>query len=763
MEGRGVGYKRVLAFVLALVIVASLLIAIYFTYIPIGIHERCIIGLIRIEGAILYDEDAYRYLRLIEYAAINSSVKAVVVYINSPGGYADLIESIYLNILSLKEIKPVICVAQLALSGGYYIAAAADYIYVYPTSYVGNIGVIGVGPSILVPSEVIIETGPYKAVGFSRLLFPYNITEALNNFLDAVESGRNGKLKLKRDELSRGLIYIGREAVRLGLADSFGSIRDAIRLASEKAGVKEYEVIDLNTGIRYGEPLSLQGMYSNIWKNISFTMLSEVRPPPALYYVYLPPQLYVALASQYGTVRSNVTDSSGRVIVDLSHGNTASWIDLDVLSGKLVERGVSTAFIRSWKDIEGKIYNASALIVATPTIGYNDREVKVIKDYVEKGGILLLFFDPSAEYVVIPDLAYPMNTLASKFNVYFAGGYLYNQIENFGFYRNIYAYISGETDSNPLVMNVTKIALFTATHIYSSGEILAYTSNDTYSSMAEKPGRYAIAVYLRKGNGTIIAFGDLSFLQEPYCYIADNLKLIENLAFIIANNTPPARRIEKPIVQPETPKVKEIGEPKIPVGTEKEYLCIEDGEEYKVLWVKVSEREVLVIYPYATIRYHYDKEGRLTGWTADNATCIYLEPIPKPPYPLVIGKEWSWASKYSLSVYGIEHSGLVKGYFKVEDIENIKVAGTEYTSASILFKINDTIYIEGISSSSVSEGFQWICKEVGHIKEESTILYYIDNLLQTTIKRILILEEIRYEGKTLSSSKYDIGIACMLV
>ncbi|MEM2740110.1 MAG: S49 family peptidase [Candidatus Bathyarchaeia archaeon] len=763
MEDNGVGYRRVLAFVLALVLVASLLIAIYFTYQPIEIHRKYIIGLIRVEGAILYDEDAYRYLSLIEHAAMNSSVKAVVIYMNSPGGYADLIEAIYLDVLSLKKVKPVICVAQLALSGGYYITIAADYIYVYPTPYVGNIGVIGVGPSILIPSEIIMETGPYKAVGFSRLLFPYNITEALNNFLDAVESGRNGKLKLKRDELSRGLIYTGSEAVRLGLADSFGSIRDAISLASEKAGIKEYEVIDLNTGIRYSGSPSSQGVYSDTWKNISFAMLSEVHPSPALYYIYLPPQLYVAFASQYGAVRSNTTDSNGGVIVDLSHGNTVSWIDLDVLSGKLVERGASTAFVRNWKDIEGKIYNASALIVAAPTISYNDREVKIIEDYIEKGGILILFFDPSVEYVVIPDLAYPMNTLASRFNVYFAGGYLYNQVKNFGFYRNIYAYVSGKTDDNPLTMNVTKIALFTATHIYSSGTILAYTSNDTYSSMAEKPERYAVAVYLRKGNGTIIAFGDLSFLQEPYCYIADNLKLIENLAFIIANNTPPAQRIEKAVVQPETPKVTEIGEPEIPVGTEKEYLCIEDGEEYKILWIKVSDREVLVRYPYATIRYYYDEEGRLIGWTTDNATCTYLEPIPKPPYPLVKGKEWSWSSKYSLSMYGVEYSGFIGGCFKVESIESIEVAGREYTAASILFKINDTMYIEGISSSSVSEGFQWICSEVGHIKEESVTRYYIDSLLQAAIKRILVLEEVRYKGKALSSSKYNIDTGCMLI
>jgi ClpP class serine protease len=768
MKDGGIGYKRILAFILPLVIVALLLITIYFTYQPIEIHRKYIIGLIRIEGAMLYDEDAYRYLRLMEYAAANSSVKAVVLYINSPGGYANLIEAIHLDVLSLKKIKPVICVAQLALSGGYYIAVAADYIYVYPTSYIGNVGVIGVSPSILIPSEMVIESGPYKAVGFSKLLFPYNITRALNNFLDAVESGRNGKLKLKRDELSKGLVYIGSEAVRLGLADSLGSIRDAISLASDKAGIKEYEVIELNTGIRYSGSLDFQSMYDDTWRNISSSMLSEIHPPPALYYLYLPPQLYTALVSQYsqyGAVRSNITYSSGRVIVDLSHRNTISWIDLDVLSGKLVERGISAAFMRDWKSIKAAIYNASALIVATPTISYSDDEIKIIEEYVEKGGMLLLFFDPSAEYVVIPDLAYPMNTLASRFNVYFAGGYLYNQIENFGFYRNIYAYVNKDTDGNPLTVNVTRIALFTATHIYSSGEILAYTSNDTYSSMAEKPGRYNVAVYLRRGNGAIIAFGDLSFLQEPYCYIGDNIQLIENLASIIAGNIPPAQRVEKPVAQPETPEVTEISEPEIPVGTEKVYLCREDGEEYRVLWIKVSDREVLVIYPYTTMRYQYDEEGQLIGWVADNVTCMYLKPIPKHPYPLFKDKEWSWVAEYNLSMYGVEYSGLIKGYFKVEDIEKVEVADKKYLAARILFRINDTVYIEGSSSVSISEGLQWICREIGHVREEEVTLYYMDNILQAEVKRMLVLEEVKYKGESLSSLKYNAlcSTGCLMV
>lgn len=746
--------RRVLALIVALVVMISLSIAIYFTLTPVKVGERHIIGLINLEGAILYNSDARRYLNLIWHATENSSIKAVVIYVNSPGGYANLIESIYLSILSLRRTKPVICVIQLALSGGYYIAVAADYIYAYPTSYVGNVGVIGVGPPILVPSETVLETGPYKATGFSRLLFSHNVAEALNNFLNAVEAGRGGKMKVSRDELSKGLIYIGSEAVKLGLVDSIGSLNDAIRLASERAGIKEYEVIDLATGLRYGDLSPSQIVQTDAYKNLSITMLLEIHPPPTIYYLYLPPQSYMPLSySQQYTLKLNVTTSyGGRVIVDISHGNAVSWIELDVLAGKLAERGVSVSFIMDWRSIESMINNASALIVAAPRVGYSDREIKVIEEYVEGGGMLLLFYDPSAEYVTIPSLAYPINTLASRFGVYFAGGYLYNQVEKFGLYRNIYAYVSGNAYNNPLTINVSKIALFTATHIYSSGMALAYASNGTYSSMAEGAGEYVVAVYLNRGNGTVIAFGDLSFLEEPYCHVADNLKLIENLASIIASNPPPMRR---KVPQPETSKYVEINEPNIPVGTEKEYLYVEDGEEYRVLWIKVSEREVSVKYPWMTVLYQYDEDGRLLSWTANDAKCVYLEPIPKPPYPLAKDEKWRWRSNYTMTMYGVKYMGFIEGYFRVEDIEIVKVAGSQYLAAKIQFRISDSIYIDGIVYRSVSDGFQWICSEIGHLKEEDIIRYYIDSLLQAEIKRTLILENIRY--RALSGSKYNIN------
>lgn len=740
------GYGRALAVVAALVVAASIFTAVYLYYGWIGVAWKPLVAVLRLKGPLIYPEDADFYLGLLEEAVENKSVKALVLLVDSPGGYADLVESLYLELLTFKKDKPLVAVAQLALSGGYYISVASDYIYVYPTGFVGNVGVIGVGPPTLVPSEQILETGPYKATGFSKLLFPYNLTHALDNFVSAVEEGRRGRLRLSRAQVARGLIYMGSEAVQVGLADGVGSLRDGIKLAAEKAGLIEYEVVDLNTGRRIVEALNYTASSSGWidarrWGNLTLEELNEAHPPPALYYLYLPPELSTKLNVQARGMKQaqlNVTEVPGEILVDLTHGNTVSWWDLDALFGELIKRNVTVGFAESWEDLEGMLYNASVLIVATPTQPYSREEAEEILEYVESGGTVVFFFDPSSEYVEIPDLTQPINSLASRLGVYFAGGYLYDEKENFGIYRNIY--VENFTGSHPLVGNLSRIVLFTATHIYTSGLSLAYTSNETYSSTAEKPRYYTVIAWVEKGNGSVIALGDLSFIQEPYCHVEDNYKLVENLASILAEAKPPLRKPgEKPSPE-EVPT--EVEEPKIEPGVKKIYRVTEDGETYRVTWFKVSDREVVVEYPEITFHYYYDEEGRMTGWTADGLNCTYLDPIPKPPYPLTEGEEWSWRSNYTLIMYGEEASGRMEGYYKVEALEYVEAAGARYFCAKIKFRLVDVTLTSQANFTSVTEGYQWISGEVGLTKEEEAVAYYIDNTLRAEVERTMILEEI---------------------
>lgn len=141
------GKKSVTALALARILLVSGLRYLWYRgkgyrfYAEIFKPRRDKVGVINVEGAILYFRKASRYTSAINQAILNESVKAVVLRVDSPGGYADYIEQVYLDILELKEVKPVVASLASALSGGYYIPVAADYIYVHPASMVGNLGV----------------------------------------------------------------------------------------------------------------------------------------------------------------------------------------------------------------------------------------------------------------------------------------------------------------------------------------------------------------------------------------------------------------------------------------------------------------------------------------------------------------------------------------------------------------------------------------------------------------------------------------------
>jgi len=501
--------------------------------------KKDIIGIIKIEGPILSSYTTYQYIDTINYAITNKSVKAIVLIVNSPGGYADLIEQIYLDLLKLKKNKPLVTSIISALSGGYYISVAADYIYVHPTSMVGNIGVIGIGPPILIPSEQVIETGVHKVTGFSQILFPYNLSHALDNFVSAVENGRGNRLKLSLTQLKRGTIFIGSEAIKVGLVDEIGSLQEAISKAAKEANLIEYDVVELTKKFIY-YPFWIErnsNQTFNNWENLTIETLNKFHPPPAIYYLYLPPNIFtkslLLTESQMKNINENFFiggNEENIVLVDISHGNKISWWELDILIEELVKRNITVRFVSQWNELNSTLNNASALIVASPTKLYNINESKRIENFVHNGGILLLFFDPAYEYIDIQTLLEPINSLSTQFGLTFAKGYLYNENEYYGIYRNIYVRNFAECS---LTQNLTSLIFFTATHIYSLNKGIAWTSKETYSSVAERTNNYTV-IALVKENGTVVAFGDLTFLREPYCYLGDNYKLIQNLASIIA-------------------------------------------------------------------------------------------------------------------------------------------------------------------------------------------------------------------------------------
>lgn len=207
-------------------------------------------------------------------AGKDSSVKAVLLRINSPGGSAAASQAIYKEVVRLqeKQKKPVIAsMGDVAASGGYYIASAAQTIIADPGTLTGSIGVImqsmnwsGLAAKYGVKGETIVS-GPYKD-GMNpmrpmredeRALMQGLVNEVYNQFVADVAKGRK-KLTLARvKKLADGRVYTGSQAKRVGLIDEVGNYYDAIDLAAKAGGIEGEP--QLKT---YGRPGGLYGLLS---------------------------------------------------------------------------------------------------------------------------------------------------------------------------------------------------------------------------------------------------------------------------------------------------------------------------------------------------------------------------------------------------------------------------------------------------------------------------------------------------------------------
>ncbi|MBI5944573.1 MAG: S49 family peptidase [Chloroflexi bacterium] len=204
-----------------------------------------VIGIIRLDDAI-YSFTARNMIEQINYAIDHPEIRAVVLAFDSPGGTVVDTEAVYMELTRLRAKKPVVtAVNGMAASGAYYLSVNTDYIYAKPTSMVGNIGVIGYLPPTPFIYEEIISTGPYKLWGAPRDSDMRQIDMIKEGFFQAVMLGRGERITVGAEDVLSGQIWIGTEAVRIGIADALGSETDAFNKAAELAKVAHYKTADL--------------------------------------------------------------------------------------------------------------------------------------------------------------------------------------------------------------------------------------------------------------------------------------------------------------------------------------------------------------------------------------------------------------------------------------------------------------------------------------------------------------------------------------
>lgn len=212
------------------------------------------IGVVQIIGTIVPGEmaSAEKVNAAMRKAFEAKNSVAVVLRINSPGGSPVQAEQIYNEINRLRDIhkKPVYAVIEdVGASAAYYIASAADDIYVSNASLVGSIGVlmngfgfVGLMDKLGIERRLITSGGskgimdPFSPMKPEEKIFVENMLDQIHQqFINAVKQGRGDRLKINSNTFS-GLFWTGEEAIKQGLADGLGTVGSVAR---DKAGVEK--------------------------------------------------------------------------------------------------------------------------------------------------------------------------------------------------------------------------------------------------------------------------------------------------------------------------------------------------------------------------------------------------------------------------------------------------------------------------------------------------------------------------------------------
>lgn len=196
----------------------------------------------------------------IRKAREDSTIKAIVLRVNSPGGSGLASDVIWREVKLATEVKPVVVsMGDLAASGGYYISAPATKIYADPTTITGSIGVFGIIPNMkgFFNDKLGITFDGTKTHRYAdmmtvtrpldpeekRIIQGY-IDEFYEGFKQRVAEGRN-MTEAQVDSVGQGRVWTGVDAKRIGLVDELGGLEDAIAAAAKLADLEDHRTVEL--------------------------------------------------------------------------------------------------------------------------------------------------------------------------------------------------------------------------------------------------------------------------------------------------------------------------------------------------------------------------------------------------------------------------------------------------------------------------------------------------------------------------------------
>ena len=230
----------------------------------------------------------------------DKKIKALVLHINSPGGGVTASDDVYARIRQFadeKKIPVIASLADVAASGGYYVACAADEIVMHPTGITGSIGVILAKYEVSgLMEKVGVRDETVHAGRLKTLLTPTRPSTAEENqivqmlldsmhqrFISIVRSGRPALQSADLTNITDGRVFSANQALELGLVDRIGRLSDAIKLARELGGSSKARVVRYNNAGIKGDSI-----YARLPANQPGT-LGALLPPTGSQAMYIWP------------------------------------------------------------------------------------------------------------------------------------------------------------------------------------------------------------------------------------------------------------------------------------------------------------------------------------------------------------------------------------------------------------------------------------------------------------------------------------------
>ncbi len=227
-----------------------------------------------------------------------------------------------------------------------------------------------------------------------------------------------------------------------------------------------------------------------------------------------------------------------KVLIDYAHTNRFNLAEIDSLTQALLHLNASIELDKDGKNLTSKLQDADAYVIIAPTTAFNIESIQTIENFVKRGGRLLIVADPTRTnqnyYVDVQNSILYANQVIDPFRIAFKTDYIYSITHNEGNYRNVFAVPAEE---NKLTHDIENIIFYGAHPL--TGVLVPLLKGDetTLASGTDQGGDSVMAA--SSMDGKVLALGDMGFMVTPYHQVADNHRLVLNIAEFLAGESRP--------------------------------------------------------------------------------------------------------------------------------------------------------------------------------------------------------------------------------